>query len=167
MEFDYRFTITEEEMYEYYQYIFALNPKNKRRAIWIKLSIPVLALLTVFLFRLYKYTWVVIVMCFLIVVWWVVLSGKLYSGFVNGQVQKWFTKNVNSTSFSEVHVQFEDNIIVDDKKIDYANLNTITPLKHILIFSYGENEMFIIPNRAVGEEADMEKLSKFIKQQMH
>ena len=40
---------------------------------------------------------------------------------------------------------------INKEKIPYSKLNRVLPLKHILVFFYDDNKIFIIPNRIIGD----------------
>ena len=82
MKYNYSFKINEMELMEYYQYIFALNPKNKTRIIWIKISIPVLIGFTLYFFRLYTNIWFDILAVVVSLLWLFVLSNKLWNSYI-------------------------------------------------------------------------------------
>lgn len=160
---NYKFRINKSEMFEYYEYTFALMPKNKTRVVWIKGSIPVLIGFTLYYFHLYKHIWVDVLAVILSLIWLFVLSNKLWARFIKGQVKVWFEKNAPKASFPEVHIQFKESIKVDDQVIPYQMINQVLPLKHILIFYYGNQNVFIIPNRVIGDEAELKKFSDELK----
>ena len=89
---DYRFKIEESEMMEYYEYVFALTPKNKTRVVWIKGSIPVLIAFTLYFFHLYTNLWLDALGVVLGLIWIFLLSGKLYTKYIKGQVKAWFDR---------------------------------------------------------------------------
>ena len=163
MKYNFKFKIDEAEMMEYYQYVFALTPKNKTRVVWIKGSIPVLLAFTLWYFRIYHILWLDAAALIISLVWLFYLSNKLWSKFIEGQVKNWFKQNVKSAQFSEVQVKFEEEIMVNGKKLPYTALNRVLPLKHILVFFYGENELFIIPNRVIGDNEAMKEFSDMLK----
>jgi len=164
---EYHFKIEESEMMEYYRYVFALTPKNKTRVVWIKASIPVLLGFTLWYFRIYRLLWVDIAAIIVGLVWMFYLSGKLWNRFIEGQVKNWFEKNVKTASFSDVCVKFNDNIEINKEKIPYSKLNRVLPLKHILVFFYDDNKIFIIPNRIIGNENAMLEFSELLKSKMN
>lgn len=151
---------------EYYRYLFALTPKNKTRVIWIKAIIPVLLAFTVYYFNLYSVIWVDCTAVAAGLAWMFFLSNKLWDHFIAGQVKNWFKKNVRSTQYSVVHVCFDKEIDIDGKKLSYAQLGRILPLKHVLLFFHGQNEIFLIPNRVIEEKPGMKKFSEFLAEKM-
>ena len=155
-----RFTLEEAEMLEYYAYVFAMTPQNKARAIWLKGSIPLLIALTLYFFHLYSVVWVDVLALTLSLVWLFVLSGKLYSRSIAAQTAAWFSKNVKTASFSEVSVSFKEEIMVDKKRFAYSELRRVVPLRHVLVFYCGNNEVFLIPKRVIGDEAQMSVFSQ-------
>lgn len=158
MKFNYHFKINEEEMFEYYQYIFALTPKNKTRAIWFKLAIPILLVLSAWYFKWFKYVFVTIAVIVISFLWIMIISKRLWSAIIYKQVYVWINQNINKTAFSEVTVKFKDEIEVNGKKVSYHDLNQVLPLKQVMIFFYESNNIFLIPNRIIGDEDKMKEL---------
>ena len=159
---EFRFKIEESEMMEYYQYVFAMLPKNKTRVVWIRGSIPVLLAFTIWYFRVYHLIWLDVIAVIVSLVWMIYLSSKLWSRFILGQVKNWFKQNIKTAKFPQVHVSFGECIKVDGKEIPYSSLRQVMPLKHVLIFGYGENEVFLIPNRVIGDNDAMEEFSAML-----
>ena len=97
---------------------------------------------------------------------WIKASIPILLGFTvwyERQVKNWFQKNVKSTSFSNICVKFNEIIEVDKEKIPYSKLNRVLALKHILVFFYNDNQIFIIPNRIIGDDEQMLQLSELLK----
>ena len=166
MKYNYSFKLNEAELKEYYQYIFALNPKNKTRIIWIKICIPVLIGFTLYFFKAYKNIWFDILAVVVSLLWLFVLSSKLWNRFITQQVERWFNQNITNTSYTKVNVNFEKAINVNGKIIDYSMLKNILPLKHVLVFFYELNEIFIMPTRIIGNEDEIKIFTEMLSEQI-
>ena len=153
------FTLNEEELLEYMKYIFALNSKNKKRCIWIRISIPAFLLFTLFYFKLYNHILIVLFFGMISVVWFFIISTKIWNKYLNNQLGKWYSKYSDKSVYSRVWVNFNDkNIIVNDIEINYNDLYSIVPLKHVLLFFYSKNNVFMVPLRSIGDD---EKIKTF------
>ena len=166
MKYNYSFKINEAELMEYYQYIFALNPKNKTRIIWIKICIPALIAFTLYFFKMYTIIWLDILAVVVSLLWIFVLSNKLWNRYISQQVDRWFKQNITSASYSQVNVNFEKEINVNGKIIEYSKLKNILPLKHVLVFFYEPNEIFIIPTRVIGNEDKIKTFTEMLSEQI-
>lgn len=166
MKYNYSFKINEMELMEYYQYIFALNPKNKTRIIWIKISIPVLIGFTLYFFRLYTNIWFDILAVVVSLLWLFVLSNKLWNSYISQQVDRWFKQNITSASYTQVNVNFENDININGKIVEYSKLKNILPLKHVLVFFYEPNEIFIVPTRVIGNEEKIKEFTEMLSEQI-
>lgn len=166
MKYNYSFKINEMELMEYYQYIFALNPKNKTRVIWIKICIPALIGFTLYFFKAYTNIWLDVLAVVASLLWIFFLSSKLWNRYISQQVNRWFKDNISSSSYTQVHVNFEKEINVNGKVIEYSKLKNILPLKHILVFFYEPNEIFIVPTRVIGDEEKIKTFTEMLSEQI-
>lgn len=167
MKYNYSYKINEMELMEYYQYIFAFNPKNKTRAIWIKISIPVLIGFTLYFFKVYTNILLDILAVVVSLFWIFFLSNKLWNRYISQQVDRWFKQNISSSSYTQVNVNFENEINVNGKVIEYSQLKNILPLKHVLIFFYEPNEIFIMPTRVIGDEDKIKGFTEMLSEQIN
>lgn len=167
MKYNYSFKINEMELMEYYQYIFALNPKNKTRVIWIKICIPALIGFTLYFFKMYTNLYLDILAVVLSFIWIFFLSNKLWNRYISQQVDRWFKQNITSSSYTQVKINFENEIKIDGKVIEYSKLKNILPLKHILVFFYEPNEIFIMPTRVIGDEDKIKEFTVMLSEQIN
>lgn len=163
MKYNFTFKLKKEEIFEYYSYIFAMYPKNKNRLSWVRISIPALLLFTVLFFKIYDNIVIDAVFILLSIYWMFKLSSKLWTRVIASQVANWYKDNMSSLKMTEVKAKFADKIVINDMEIDYQQINSILPLKSVLLFYYDKDQMFVIPTRVVGDLEDLEGFSEFLK----
>lgn len=165
MNFQFRFTLNEEELLEYMHYLFALNPKNKRRCLWIKVSVPALLVFPLFYFRLFK-QWLILGAVLVISAFWLFLiSKRLWELVLNRQVISWFKDYQKNATYSEVQVQFNDlKIIVNECNIYYEELLNVVPLRHVILFFYRPKQVFMMPQRVFDSEERLREFSTQLAQ---
>lgn len=165
MNFQFRYTLNEEELLEYMHYLFVLNPKNKRRCLWIKVSVPALLVFTLFYFQFFN-QWLFLGSALLISVFWLFLiSKKLWHRVLNRHVRNWFKGYQKNAAYSEVLVQFTDlKIIINDCNNYYEELLNIIPLRHVILFFHRPKQVFMIPQRVFDSEERLKEFSTLLAQ---
>ncbi len=152
MEFSYKYTLNEDDYLQYLRFMVSTQKGNKIKVWWIRLALPLLLLFTIYYFNLYKMIGIDILALLLSCIWIFVVADKIYGNFLFKRVNKNFVKNLN-LSYKEIKVCFnDDGISIDGRKIDYENMFKIVPLTGVLLFFHNKTEVFIIPNRIIGEE---------------
>lgn len=159
-----RFTINEDEILEMYGYMFAMMPKNQKRMLWLKGSIPLLVVFTLFYFRAQVALWWIVSGILAVLIWLKIFSRKIWDRFIMHQVQQWYKKNNGMMKTKEVQFIFSDSIKIDQRAISYAEIRQIIPLKHILIFIISEQDLFVLPTRVFASEKEMKEFSKMLKE---
>lgn len=162
MEYKYRFRLTEEDYLQYLRFMVSTSSRNKSKGWWLRGAVPALLLFTVYYFRLHKLIWLDVTAVILSVIWVFVISDKIYAAFLYRRVNSNFVKKLN-VGFKDVSVDFNDRrISVDGREISYDQIFKVLPMKDILIFFYGQDQLFIIPNRAIGESELVAQLMGYV-----
>lgn len=161
-DYKYNYELSEDEVIEYYQYIVKSLPRNLRLKLWIRISIPLLAIFTLIFFKLWPeilYDGIAAIVIFL----WLTIGGEwIWRQLIMLRVDKDFLKGLNITAFKKINLSFKDTIIIDGHSISYQQLKDIFPLKKSLIFFYNEAEAFILPLRVIGEEEQIKELYRAV-----
>lgn len=159
-----QFTINETEILETYGYLFALMPKNQKRMLWIQGSIPLFVLFSLFYFRTNIHIGWIGFGVLIVFLWLGFFSRKIWNRFIMHQVQLWYKKNSEILQMTEVHFQFDNQIQIDQRSLDYSEIRQIIPLKHVLIFIIGDQDLFILPLRLFDSDQKIKEFSEMLKE---
>lgn len=161
--FNYNFKLTEQEYLEYLRYVVSFTKGSKIRNIWLRFSIPLLVVLTLFYFREYLTYFYIVIGMAIALFWFFNFSSKIINSFLHKKVDKSFKANFKIKDFSVVQVLIsEDGIILNKSKIDYSLVNNLMMLKSSLAIFYDYDKAFIIPYRVIGDMVVVNEIVKYI-----
>ena len=155
------FTLTEENLIEYYRYLAEGLSSSKMYLIWIKFSIPLLCLCTVLIFKLWREPLWIFVILIIILGWWIFLSNHVWKRYLHNRVNASFLTKLNLTQFQEVTIRFGSEITLPNRVLSYSEITKIIPLTTCLVFFYGKDLSFILPLSAFKSEADIKDLLRY------
>ena len=116
---------------------------NKRRRLAILLCVPVLTLFTVFYFHWngQPAAWVAAIgLCGL---WIGKVSGWLWTIYLHNQVSSLLQK-LPEVHYTPITASFGEQMKIGDLSLAAADLQTVVPLKHTLLFFHHQDQMFIV-----------------------
>ena len=154
MQKEWTFTLEEAELAEAYQFMASLLPRNKRRRLAILLCVPVLTLFTVFYFHWngQPAAWVAAIgLCGL---WIGKVSGWLWTIYLHNQVSSLLQK-LPEVHYTPITASFGEQMKIGDLSLAAADLQTVAPLKHTLLFFHHQDQMFIVPTRVIGNSDEI------------
>lgn len=146
---EWTFTLEAAELAEAYQFMASLLPRNKRRRLALLLCVPALTLFTVFYFHWngQPAAWVAAIgLCGL---WIGKVSGWLWTIYLHNQVSS-LLQQLPDVHYTPVTASFGEVIKIGELSLTAADLQSIVPLKHALLFFHHQDQMFIVPNRVIG-----------------
>ena len=149
MQKEWPFTLEAAELAEAYQFMASLLPRNKRRRLALLLCVPALTLFTVFYFHWngQPAAWLAAIgLCGL---WIGKVSGWLWTIYLHNQVSS-LLQQLPEVHYTPVTASFGEVIKIGELSLTAADLQSIVPLKHTLLFFHHQDQMFIVPNRVIG-----------------
>lgn len=154
------FTLNESEVLEYYYYLFVNLKHNKWSRLFIRFSIPALAFMTILFFHLPISYWTIGIFLSITIIWYKYIGRNIANALVNKQASKWYEKNKEQIALNKVNVIFDNkNSIceVDSIKIPYSHIRQMVWWKTLVLVFYNQNNLFVIPDRVLGEKHEAEK----------
>lgn len=161
--FNYNFKLTEEEYLEYLRYVVSFTKGSKIRNLWLRFSIPLLVVLTLFYFREYLTYFYIMIGMAIALFWFFNFSSKIINSFLHKKIDRSFKANFKIKEFSTVNTLINDDcIILDKKKIDYPSISNLMTLTSSLAIFYDFDKAFIIPYRVIGDKDKLNELVSYI-----
>lgn len=160
-EYRYQYKINKDELIEYYQFMIKRTKSFRRIAFWIKLSIPILIVATLLIFKLYPIFYVDVAAAAIFFLWITIGSQWVIRQFLYLRVGDDFLKEIKVKKFEEVELVFADDVFLNGEKISMKDINII-PLTKNLLFTYHENSAFILPLRVLENNEEAGELYRFI-----
>lgn len=167
MSYNYEYKLTEEEYLEYLRYLVSFTKGTKIRNLWLRFSVPLLVIMTLYYFRQYLVSWYLVIGISISLIWFFNISTKIINNFLYKKIDKNFAQNFKVKDFKPVNVTInEDSIILDRKKIEYSLIHNIAPLNSSLAIFYDYDKAFIIPNRIIKENDQLSEVVEFIEEKI-
>lgn len=154
------FTLYETEVLEYYFYLFFNLKHNKWNHLFIRFSIPALIFMTIMFFHLPITYWTIGIFLCITFLWYKYIGENITKALIDKQVCKWHEKNKEQIVLKEVNVIFDNKksiCYVDSLKIPYSNIKQVVWWKSLVLVFYNQNDLFVIPERILGNKQDAEK----------
>ena len=162
--YNYNFKLSEEEYLEYLRYIVSYTKGSKIRNLWLRFSIPLLVVLTIYYFRQYINIFNISLGVALSLVWFFFISSRIISNFLYKKVDKNFVQNFKVKDYKPVNLSInEEGIILNNKKIEYSLIHSIIMLKRSLAIFYDLDKAFIIPYATIGSKENVDEVVAHIE----
>ncbi|MBR0385590.1 MAG: YcxB family protein [Erysipelotrichaceae bacterium] len=163
MKYDYKFKLSEQDYLQYMRYMISTSSSNKKKALWMRLSLPALMGFSIYFFRLHTKVWIIILAVVLSLIWVFAISDRIWKHFLFRKINENFIRSLDIKQYTQVHVVFDEKCVkVDKKEIPYEDIFRVLPLTDILVVFHSFKESFVIPNRVIGNQDAIGELMAFI-----
>ncbi|MEG1301186.1 MAG: YcxB family protein [Erysipelotrichaceae bacterium] len=156
------FTLEKNDYLEYMRNLVSSFKENKKKKIWLVVSIPLLAVLTALYFKQMNYIYKII-LGLISLLWIFVIWKKIWNYYLSKKVNDNFLENIGYKKAVEVNVEFFNNEFkINEKNISYQSIQKIRMLTRVIVIFYDEKLAVILPKKIIGSETEIKKFLKFL-----
>lgn len=166
MDYQFTFTLKNEEYLSYVRHQVAGMKANRGQRLLLRTSIPALILCTIIVLELYQ-DWMWMCVALAIMILWILYGAPmLWRNAIAHRINESTLKKMNIQGFQEVTLHFlDDKLTYKDHKlhtITYEQISVFAPLSALFIFRYDRDGTILLPYRVFQDDAEKKEfLHKF------
>ncbi|MEF9920339.1 MAG: hypothetical protein RR945_03720 [Erysipelotrichaceae bacterium] len=156
------FTLEKNDYMEYMRNLVSSFKENRKKKIWLVVSIPLFAVLTALYFKQMNIIFKLILGLFSLL-WIFVIWKRIWNYYLSKKVNDNFLENIGYKKAVEICVEFfDDEFKINDTLASYNSIKKIRMLTSVIVIFYDEKLSLILPKKIIGGEADIKKFLKFL-----
>ncbi len=165
MDRSFTFTLTQQEYLDYLRCRTGASRGHRGKRLWLLTSVPMLIVVSLIFFRLYKQPFVMALALMLIVIWVLVLAPDIWQRFVAGRIGEKLLERAGVRGFSEVTVRFGGRTLwcTGLGDIPYRAVEAFVPLQSVFAFDSGDGRTVLLPTRLFTGEEDMKQFIRLFE----